>query len=106
MRGGNFGNLMAQAAKMQQNIQRLQAELGKVEVTGESGGGLVKVTMTCKYDCKKIEIDPSLFDDDRDMIEDLVTAAVNGALKEVEKTTQERMRAATAGMPLPPGMKF
>lgn len=103
---GNFNGMMAQVAKMQQNIQRLQAELGKVEVTGEAGGGAVKVTMTCKYVCKQIEIDPSLYDDDRDMIEDLVTAAVNSALKAVEQTTQERMRAATAGMPLPPGMKF
>ncbi|MCG5031609.1 YbaB/EbfC family nucleoid-associated protein [Mesosutterella sp. OilRF-GAM-744-9] len=103
---GNFNSLMAQAAKMQQNIQRLQSELGKIVVTGEAGGGLVKVTMTCKYDCRQIQIDPSLYEEDRDMIEDLVTAAVNSALKAVEATTQERMRQATAGMPLPPGMRF
>lgn len=103
---GNINAMMAQAAKMQANIQRLQSELGKVEVTGEAGSGAVKVTMTCKYDCRKIEIDPSLYEEDRDMIEDLVTAAVNSALKAVERTTQERMKAATAGMPLPPGFKF
>ena len=99
---GNINSLMAQAAKMQQNLQRLQSELANVEVTGEA----VKVTMTCKYVCKQIQIDPSLYDEDRDMIEDLVTAAVNAALKEVERTTQERMKVATAGMPLPPGMRF
>ena len=103
---GNFNGMMAQVAMMQQNIQRLQAELGKVEVTGEAGSGMVKVTMTCKYVCKQIEIDPSLYEEDRDMIEDLVTAAVNSALKAVESETQARMRQATAGMPLPPGMKF
>lgn len=101
---GNFNGMMAQVAKMQQNIKRMQSELGKVEVTGEAGGGLVKVTMTCKYECKQIEINPSLYEEDRDMIEDLVTAAVNSALKAVEAETQARMRQATAGMPLPPGM--
>lgn len=101
---GNFNGMMAQVAKMQQNIKRMQSELGKVEVTGEAGGGLVKVTMTCKYECKQIEINPSLYEEDRDMIEDLVTAAVNSALKAVEAETQSRMRQATAGMPLPPGM--
>lgn len=103
---GNINSLMAQAAKMQQNLQRLQSELANVEVTGEAGSGAVKVTMTCKYVCKQIQIDPSLYDEDRDMIEDLVTAAVNAALKEVERTTQERMKVVTAGMPLPPGMRF
>ena len=101
---GNINSLMAQAAKMQQNLQRLQSELANVEVTGEAGSGAVK--MTCKYVCKQIQIDPSLYDEDRDMIEDLVTAAVNAALKEVERTTQDRMKVATAGMPLPPGMRF
>ncbi|MCI5850511.1 MAG: YbaB/EbfC family nucleoid-associated protein [Sutterellaceae bacterium] len=103
---GNLNALMARAAKVQQNLQRLQAELGKVEVTGEAGGGKVKVTLTCKYKCRSVQIDPSLYAEDQDMIEDLVTAALTDALEQVEKTTQERMKVATAGMPMPPGMGF
>lgn len=106
---GNIQGLLAQAQKMQKNVERIQAELGNTEVIGEAGAGLVKVTMTCKHECRKVEIDPSLFSgeaDDKEMIEDLIAAALNDAAHKVDSTSQEKMRQATAGMPLPPGMKF
>ena len=105
MKGG-LGNIMKQAQQMQENMQKAQAELETLEVTGESGAGLVKVTMTCRHDVKRIEIDPSLLTDDKDMLEDLVAAAVNDANQRVEKTTQEKMSSLTAGMGLPPGIKL
>ena len=80
--------------------------MANIEVTGQSGGGMVKVTMTCRHDVKRIEIDDSLVGDDKEMLEDLVAAAVNDAVRQVEKTTQERMADMTAGMGLPPGMKL
>ena len=94
---------------MQKNVERIQAELGNLEVVGESGAGLVKITMTCKHEARKVEIDPSLLTgepDDKEMLEDLVAAALNDAAHKVEETTQAKMRQATAGMPLPPGMKL
>ena len=106
---GNIQGLLALAQKMQKNVERLQQELGNITVTGEAGAGLVKVTITCKHECRKVEIDPSLFtgeEDDKEMIEDLVAAAFNDAAHKAEATSQEKMRAATAGMPLPPGMKM
>lgn len=107
---GNIQGLLAQAQKMQKNVERAQAELGNMEVIGEAGAGLVKVTVTCKHECRKVEIDPSLFSgevqDDKEMIEDLIAAAINDAAHKVESASQEKMRQATAGMPLPPGMKF
>lgn len=100
MKGG-LGNLMKQAQQMQANMQKAQEELAKMEVTGQAGGGMVQITMTGKHDVKRVSIEESLFQDDKDMLEDLIAAAVNDAVRQVEKTTQERM----AGM-MPPGMKM
>jgi nucleoid-associated protein EbfC len=97
---------MQQAQKMQENMKRLQDELASVEVEGQSGAGLVKVVMTCKYQVRKITIDPSLVGDDRDMLEDLVAAAFNDAARRAEETSQQRMSSVTAGMPMPPGFKL
>ena len=104
---GQLAGLMKQAQAMQDNLKKAQDELAFVEVTGESGAGLVKVTMTCKHDVKRITIDPSLLADDKDMLEDLVAAAFNAAVRKAEETSQEKMGKLTAGMPgLPGGMKF
>ena len=100
MKGG-LGNLMKQAQQMQANMQKAQEELANIEVTGQAGAGMVKVIMTGKHDVKRIHIEDSLFEDDKDMLEDLIAAAINDAVRQVEKTTQERM----AGM-MPPGMKL
>ncbi|OZB47994.1 MAG: YbaB/EbfC family nucleoid-associated protein [Thiomonas sp. 14-66-4] len=97
---------MKQAQQMQDNMKRVQEELGHIEVEGQSGAGLVKVLMTCKYNVRRVSIDPSLVGDDRDMLEDLVTAAFNDAVRKAEATSQEKLAAVTAGMPLPPGMKL
>jgi DNA-binding YbaB/EbfC family protein len=105
MKGG-LGNLMKQAQEMQANMQRAQEELASIEVTGESGGGLVKVTMTGRHEVRRISIDDSLVGDDKDMLEDLVAAAVNDAVHKIESTTKERMTGLTAGLNLPPGMKL
>ncbi len=105
MKGG-LGNIMKQAQQMQENMQKAQAELENLEVTGESGAGLVKVTMTCRHDVRRVVIDPSLVGDDKDMLEDLIAAAVNDANHRVEKTTQEKMSSLTSGLGLPPGMKL
>lgn len=104
---GQLAGLMKQAQNMQDNMKKAQEELGSIEVTGESGAGLVKVTMTCKHDVKRVQIDPSLLADDKDMLEDLVAAAFNAALKKAEDTSSEKMNKITAGMPgLPGGMKL
>ena len=103
---GQMAGLMKQAQQMQDNLKKAQEELGLIEVEGQSGAGLVKVLMTCKNDVKRVTIDPSLLADDKDMLEDLVAAAFNDAVRRAEATTQERMSKLTAGMPLPPGMKF
>jgi len=105
MKGG-LGNLMKQAQEMQANMQKAQEKLADMEVTGESGGGLVKVTMTGRHEVRRVEIDDSLLADDKDMLEDLVAAAINDASHKVETTTQEQMSSLTAGMNLPPGMKL
>ena len=105
MKGGLSG-LMKQAQQMQENMKRMQEQLATVEVEGQSGTGLVKVVMTCRYDVKRISIDDSLMKDDKEMLEDLVAAAVNDAVRKVESTTQERMSGFTAGLGLPPGMKL
>jgi DNA-binding YbaB/EbfC family protein len=102
---GNLAGLMQQAQKMQQEMQKAQEELARLEVTGEAAGGLVKVTMTGKHAVRQLEIDPSLLDD-REMLEDIVTAAVNDAVNRIASTTQDRMSDMTAGIPLPPGMKL
>ena len=104
MKGG-IGNLMKQVQQMQANMQKAQEEMGRIEVTGQAGGGLVKVTMTCRHDVKRVEIDDSVMDD-KEMLEDLVAAAMNDAVRQVEKTVQEKMSSLTAGMGLPPGFKL
>ena len=104
---GQLAGLMKQAQAMQENMKKAQDDLAFVEVTAEAGAGLVKVTMTCKHDVKRIEIDPSLLTDDKDMLEDLVAAAFNAAVRKAEEVTQEKMGKLTAGMPgLPGGMKL
>ena len=102
---GNLAGLMQQAQKMQQEMQKAQEELATLEVTGEAGGGLVKVKMTGKHALLRVEIDPSLLDD-KEMLEDIVTAAVNDAVNRIASSTQDRMSDMTAGIPLPPGMKL
>jgi DNA-binding YbaB/EbfC family protein len=106
MKGG-LGNIMKQAQAMQENMQKAQEELAAIEVTGESGGGLVKLTMTCKHDVKSVQIDPELLTDaeDREILEDLVAAAMNDAVRKVEKTTEEKMSSLTGGLNIP-GMKL
>jgi DNA-binding YbaB/EbfC family protein len=106
MMKGQLAGLMQQAQKMQDNMKRLQDELATMEVEGQAGAGMVKVTMTCKYQVKRIAIDPSLVGDDKDMLEDLVAAAVNDAVRRAEETSQQKMAAITAGMPMPPGFKL
>ena len=106
MMKGQLAGLMKQAQAMQDNMKRAQEELALLEVEGQSGAGLVKVTMTCKHDVKRITIDPSLLADDKDMLEDLVAAAINDAVRRVEATTQEKMGKLSAGMPQIPGLKF
>ena len=103
---GQLAGLMKQAQAMQENLKKAQDELGNIEVTGESGAGLVKVVMTCKHDVRRVTIDPSLLADDKDMLEDLVAAAVNDAVRKVEATTAEKMSGFTSGLGLPPGMKL
>ena len=106
MMKGGIGNLMKQAQKMQADLQRAQEEIARAEVTGESGGGLVKVTMNGRHEVRRVQIDPSLVGDDREMLEDLVAAACNDAAHRVEHMMQERMSGLTAGMALPPGLKL
>src|SRR6476619_4863492 len=106
MMKGQLAGLMKQAQAMQDNLKKAQDELATIEVEGQSGAGLVKVVMTCKHDVKRVAIDPSLLGDDKDMLEDLVAAAVNDAVRKVEATVQEKMSSVTAGLPLPPGMKL
>jgi DNA-binding YbaB/EbfC family protein len=102
MKGG-LGNIMKQAQAMQENMQKAQDELGNIEVTGESGGGMVTLTMTCRYDVKKVYIDPELLGDvdDKEVVEDLVAAAMNDAVRKVEKTTQDKMSGLTGGLNIP-----
>jgi DNA-binding YbaB/EbfC family protein len=106
MMKNQLAGLMKQAQAMQENMKRAQDELATIEVEGQSGAGLVKVVMTCKHDVKRVAIDPSLLADDKDMLEDLVAAAFNDAVRRAEEVSQEKMGRLTAGMPLPPGMKF
>ena len=106
MMKGQLAGLMKQAQAMQDNLKRAQDELATIEVEGQSGAGLVKITMTCKHDVKRVTIDPSLLGDDKDMLEDLVAAAFNDGLRRAEVVSHEKMGKLTAGMPLPPGMKL
>jgi len=105
MKGG-FANIMKQAQDMQENLKKAQEEIARLEVTGESGAGLVRIIMTGKHDVKKVVIDDSLLGDDREMLEDLVAAAVNDANRRVEKVTQEKMSEFTSGLNLPPGFNL
>ena len=100
MKGG-IGNIMKQAQAMQEKMGKAQEELATMEVEGASGGGLVSITMTCRYDVKRVQIDDSLIGDDKEVLEDLVAAAVNDAVRKVEKTTQEKMSGLTAGLNIP-----
>ena len=103
---GQLAGLMKQAQQMQENMRKLQEQLANVEVEGQSGAGLVRVVMTCKHDVKRVSIDPSLLSDDKDMLEDLVAAAFNDAVRRVETTTQEKLGGLASGMGLPPGFKM
>jgi DNA-binding YbaB/EbfC family protein len=106
MMKGGLGNLMKQAQKMQEDMQRVQEELANMEITGQAGGGMVKVVMTGRHDLKRVSIDDSLMSDDKEMLEDLIAAAVNDAVRQLEETSQERMSGLTSGMNLPGGMKL
>jgi DNA-binding YbaB/EbfC family protein len=103
---GNIGNLMKQAQAMQANMQKAQAELATIEVVGESGGGMVKVTINGKHEAKRVQIEPSVAGEDREMLEDLIAAAFNDAVHKVEARIQEKMAGVMSGMQLPPGMKM
>ena len=102
---GNIAQLMQQAQKMQENMQRAQEELAKLEVTGSAGGGMVSVNLTGRMECRGVKIDPSVLSD-AEMTEDLVVAAINDAVNKVNAESQAKMAGATAGMPIPPGMKI
>lgn len=103
---GGMGDLMKKAQQMQEEMQKAQEEAAKAEVTGESGAGLVKVVMTGRHDVRKVEIDPSLMSEDREILEDLLAAAVNDAVRRVEEAQKERMSSMMSGMGLPPGFKM
>ena len=105
MKGG-IGQLMKQAQQMQADMQKAQEEMANLTVTGESGAGLVRMTMTCKHELKNLEIDESLLGDDKEMLEDLIIAAFNDAMRRVDKTVQEKFSGMTAGLSLPAGMKL
>ncbi|HIO91488.1 MAG TPA: YbaB/EbfC family nucleoid-associated protein [Leucothrix mucor] len=107
MMKGGLGGLMKQAQKMQEDMQRAQAEIAAIEITGESGGGLVSVTINGQHECRRVNIDSSLIaDDDKEMVEDLVAAAFNDAVQKLAVTSKERMAGVTDGMSLPAGMKM
>jgi DNA-binding YbaB/EbfC family protein len=106
MMKNQLAGLMKQAQQMQENMKRAQEELARTEIEGQAGAGLVKIVMTCRYDVRRVSIDPSLLGEDKDMLEDLVAAAMNDAVRRVETTTQEKMGGLTAGMPMPPGFKL
>lgn len=106
MMKGQLAGLMKQAQAMQDNMKKMQEQLAGIEVEGQAGAGMVKVVMTCKNDVKRVSIDPSLLGEDKDMLEDLVAAAFNDAVRKAEATSQEKMGGLTAGLPLPPGFKL
>jgi hypothetical protein len=102
----NMGNMMKQAQMMQERLQKAQDEIARMEVTGESGAGLVKVTMTGAHEVRRVEIDDTVFSDDKDICEDLIAAAFNDANRRVEEQSKEKMASVTGGMQLPPGFKL
>jgi len=106
MMKGQLAGLMKQAQQMQENLKKAQEEIAGMEVEGQAGAGMVKVVMTGRHDVKRVSIDPSLMGDDKDMLEDLIAAAVNDAVRRVEAATQEKMGGLTSGLALPPGMKL
>lgn len=103
---GPMAQILAQAQKMQENVKRAQDEIARMEITGESGAGLVKVTLTGKHQAKKVEISPDALTEDKEFLEDLVAAAINDASQKLEAATAAKMSAVTAGMPMPPGMNL
>ncbi|MFO1401281.1 MAG: YbaB/EbfC family nucleoid-associated protein [Steroidobacteraceae bacterium] len=103
---GNFGNMMKQAQQLQANMQKAQAEIALLEVTGESGGGMVKVTVNGKHEVRRVQIEPALMGDDREMLEDLIAAAMNDAVHKAEAASQAKMASLMGGLQLPPGMKL
>ncbi|HEX5092771.1 MAG TPA: YbaB/EbfC family nucleoid-associated protein [Burkholderiales bacterium] len=103
---GNIGQLMKQAQQMQENMRRMQEQLGELEVEGQAGSGAVRVLMTCKHEVRRVAIDPGLGAEDREMLEDLLTAAFNDAARKVESTVAEKMSGMTTGLGLPPGFKL
>src|SRR5690554_7318278 len=103
---GGLGNMMKQAQQMQERMQKAQAEIANMEVTGEAGAGLVKVTMLGNHNVRRVSIDDSLMQDDKDMLEDLIAAAINDAVRRVDETSKEKMASVTGGLQLPPGMKM
>jgi DNA-binding YbaB/EbfC family protein len=106
MMKGGLGNLMRQAQQMQETMKKAQAELASIEVTGEAGGGMVRVTMNGKHETQKVSIEPQLLSDDKDMLEDLLAAACNDAVRKIESKTAEKYSGLMSGMNLPPGMKL
>ncbi|WP_372737276.1 YbaB/EbfC family nucleoid-associated protein [Neptunomonas sp.] len=106
MMKGGMGNLMKQAQKMQEELQKAQAEVANLEVNGESGAGLVKIIMNGRHDVKRVVIDPGLLEEDKDVLEDLIAAAVNDAVRKVETQSQEKMAKVTGGMGMPPGFNM
>ncbi|NVK21390.1 MAG: YbaB/EbfC family nucleoid-associated protein [Kangiellaceae bacterium] len=103
---GGLGNMMKQAQQMQEKMQQAQEEVANLEVQAEAGAGMVKITMTGRHDVKRVEIDQSLMDDDKELLEDLIAAAVNAAVRKVEETSKEKMAEVTKGINLPPGMNL
>lgn len=106
MMKGGMGDMMKQAQKMQENMQKMQEEVANMEVQGEAGAGLVSLTMTGRHDVKSVSIDDSLMSEDKELLEDLLAAAVNDAVRKIERSSQEKMASLTAGLGLPPGMKL
>lgn len=100
MKGG-LGNIMKQAQEMQDNMRKAQEELAGIEVTGEAGGGMVSVVMTCRHDVKRVQVDPALLQDEKEVLEDLVAAAMNDAVRKAEQTAQDKMSGLTSGMNIP-----
>ncbi|MBM4191653.1 MAG: YbaB/EbfC family nucleoid-associated protein [Gammaproteobacteria bacterium] len=101
----NFGNMMKQTEALQRNMQKMQEEIALMEVVGESGGGMVKVTMTGKHEVKRVQIEPLVVGEDREMLEDLIAAAINDAVRRIETESQQRMSSLMSGLRLPPGFK-
>lgn len=101
-----MGGLLKQAQQMQEKMKQMQEEIAQLEVTGESGAGMVKVTLNGAHNCKRVEIDPSLMEDEKELLEDLIAAAINDAARRIDETQKEKMESISGGMQLPPGMKF